>query len=135
MTFRSLIALMLLANYLLLSVMGGISRPQDDAYLLMIKSASSQSQHYEQCRYLRMDGIEDFMAEALATRYKEKPGAHDHLALSIISAVDAHLLPDYLQIPKNYIYPKFVYLHYYTMMPTKDIALAVYSPPDIFRFV
>lgn len=130
MTLRSFVSFLILANYLLLAVMGCISTPEDDSYMVILKAGVNQSHRYEEIGYLRMDGIEEFMAEAMADTYKKIPDSHDHLVLSVISGVDTHFLPDYLQIqPSTFRNEKPVEYHY-TIPPAKDRVLAIYSPPD-----
>lgn len=91
---RSLIALLVLANYIFLAGMGCISRPEQDPFLVLIQTKADASQHYESSRYLRTNALEAFMAEALANNYKKASDSQSPHILSVISGVDAHFLPD-----------------------------------------
>ena len=91
MITRSWIALLLLINYLLVVGMGCMSRPEDQHELVRVQT--DVNGHYQECRYLRMDGLEDFLNEALASRYQNAPEIPKHHLISIVSGVDAHHLP------------------------------------------
>ena len=96
MLVRSWIALLLLTNYLLLAGMGCITRP-DEQYSLLKVQTSYAGQHYQECRYLRMDGIEVFLNESLSSRYQDAPQTPPHHIMSVVNAIDAHCLPEPLQ--------------------------------------
>lgn len=94
MNLKSLIALLVLANYMLLAGMGCISRPEQDPFLVLIQTEADASQHYESTRYLRTGALEAFMAEALNTNYKSATDKHSEHVLSVISSIDTHFLAD-----------------------------------------
>lgn len=91
---RSLIALLVLANYIFLAGTGFISRPEQDSFMVLIQTKAAEGQHYESSRYLRTNALEAFMAEALATNYKKASDSHSPHILSLISGIDAHFLPE-----------------------------------------
>lgn len=93
MLARSWIAVLLLTNYLLVAGMGCMSRPEDQQEFVMVQTKVA-GHEYQQCRYLRMDGLEDFLNEALATRYQTAPETPPHHLISVVHGVDAHCLPD-----------------------------------------
>lgn len=85
--------MMLLTNYLLVVGMGCMSRPEDQTgFVLMQPNVAGDA--YQQCRYLRMDGLECFLLEALNTRYKSTSDRPNHHLISMIIGIDAHCLPD-----------------------------------------
>ncbi|CAG5075033.1 hypothetical protein DYBT9623_05553 [Dyadobacter sp. CECT 9623] len=137
MTIKSFITLLFLANYLLLAGMGCISTPEDDSYIRLIKANLNQSQNFQEVSHQRMGGLEEFMAEALATRYKDSPDTHEHLPLSVINGIDAHFMPVYLQIQvtAHTYQEKSGTYQLYRAKSVKDVALVIYSPPDIISFV
>ncbi len=92
MPVRSFIALLLLVNYLLVVGAGCVSRPEDQNGLLLVQTHTAD-QSYQECRYLRMDGLENFLTEALASRYKSTTETPKHHLVSVVSSVDAHCLP------------------------------------------
>lgn len=128
---RSFLVLLVLANYLFLAGMGFVSRPEQDPFIVLIQHKAAESHHYESRQYLRTAGLEAFMAEALSTRYRDAPVTQKQLLLSVTIAVDAHALPDYLQFQSLPPYQPKGNPHHYAILPLKDIALAIYSPPEI----
>lgn len=129
---RSFLVLLILANYLFLSGMGFVSRPEQDPFIVLIQHKAAESHHYESRQYMRTEGLEAFMAEALSTRYQDAPVTQNQVLLSVTIAVDAHALPDDLQFQALLPYQPKGNPHHYATMPEKDIALAIYSPPEIF---
>ncbi|MEI7581478.1 hypothetical protein, partial [Runella sp.] len=95
MLVRSWIAFLLLANYLLIAGMGCIMQPYEQQTLLMVQT-TYEGQHYQECRYLRMDGLEDFLIESMESRYQNAPQLPPHHSMSVVNAVDTHCLPDEL---------------------------------------
>jgi hypothetical protein len=95
MLVRSWIAILLLANYLLIAGMGCIMQPYEQQTLLMVQT-TYEGQHYQECRYLRMDGLEDFLIESMESRYQDAPQIPPHHSMSVVNAVDTHCLPDVL---------------------------------------
>lgn len=93
MLTRSWIALLLLTNYLLVVGLGGMNRPEDQSGWVLVQT-NVVGHSYQQCRYLRMDGLEDFLLEALASRYQNAPLTPTHHLISVINGIDAHCLPD-----------------------------------------
>jgi hypothetical protein len=93
MLVRSWIAFLLLANYLLIAGMGCIMQPYEQQTLLMVQT-SYEGQHYQECRYLRMDGLEVFLNESMESRYQDAPTTPPHHIMSVVNAVDTHCLPD-----------------------------------------
>lgn len=88
---RSWIALLLLVNYLLVASVGCLSRPEDQQELVLVQTDAAG--HYQECRYLRMDGLENFLTEALASRYQNAPETPKHHLISVVHGIDAHHLP------------------------------------------
>ena len=111
---RSLTALLLLATYLLLAGMGCITAPNSEQNDLLMVQTHYEGQRYEDTRYLRMDGLETFMVESLATRYQDAPTTPPQHILTIVQSIDTHCLPEvaqqlkisFFQIPfwSNYAY-------------------------------
>ncbi len=93
MLSRSWIAILLLTNYLMIVGMGCMTRPEDQHELVLVRT-SEDGQHYQQCRYLRMDGLEAFLNEALASRYQNAPETPKHHLISVVHGVEAHHLPN-----------------------------------------
>lgn len=93
MLVRSWIAFLLLANYLLIAGMGCIMQPYEQQTLLMVQT-SYEGQNYQECRYLRMDGLEVFLNESMESRYQDAPTTPPHHIMSVVNAVDTHCLPD-----------------------------------------
>lgn len=89
---RSLIAVLLLVGYLLVAGVGGMNRPEDQHERVLVQT-SANDQYVTQCRYLRMDGLESFLIEALATRYQQADDANTHQSISVVFGIDAHCLP------------------------------------------
>lgn len=89
---RPWIALLLLINYLIVVGAGCINQPEDQHELVMVQT-SEEGHHYQQCRYLRMDGLENFLIEALASRYRDAPRTPPHHQLIVVNGIDAHHLP------------------------------------------
>lgn len=92
MPVRSFIVLLLLINYLLVVGAGCVSRPEDQSGLLLVQTHTTD-QSYQECRYLRMDSLENFLTEALANRYQNNSETPKHHLVSVVSSVDAHCLP------------------------------------------
>lgn len=97
---RSFIALLLLATYLLLAGMGCITTPNDAQNTLVQVQTHHEGQRYEDTRYLRMDGLEAFMMESLATRYQDAPTTPPQHILTVVQSIDMHCLPDLVQCPQ-----------------------------------
>ena len=93
MLVRSWIAFLLLANYLLIAGMGCIMQPYEQQTLLMVQT-SYEGQNYQECRYLRMDGLEVFLNESMESRYQDAPQIPPQHSMSVVNAVDTHCLPD-----------------------------------------
>ncbi len=89
---RSWTALLLLINYLLVVGTGCVSRPEELRERLLVQT-STTDQSYQECRYLRMDGLENFLTETLASRYENKSENPKHYLISVVGSVDAHCLP------------------------------------------
>ena len=127
---RSWIAALLLVNYLLVLGMGGMSRPEDQHELLLVQT-TVEGQHYQQCRYLRMDGLEDFLHEALASRYQSEDNTSHHL-ISVVNGVDAHCSPYFAWplIPFVYQVVKAPLVSYQSTH-SSGIDRTVYPPPRL----
>lgn len=91
MPARAWIAILLLINYLLVVGTGCVSNSENQRGFVMVQTSQS-GQDYQECRYLRLDGLENFLAEALATQYQETPATPKHHLISIVLGVDAHYL-------------------------------------------
>lgn len=91
MLARSWIAVLLLINYLLVAGLGCLSRPEDQQERVLVRT--DVAGHYQECRYLRMDGLENFLTEALASQYQNAPETPKHHLISVVHGVDAHHLP------------------------------------------
>lgn len=128
---RSLLAILILINYLWLSATGYISRPEQNPFILKIQTSTFQQQvHYEECRYLRMDGLEDFMSEALETRYKDSSdGNHVHTFL-VICGIDAHFFSEYLAFRIQAVFFEKTTISLFTVSEIISIVLAIDSPPE-----
>lgn len=135
MSFKSILALLILANYLLMAGMGWISKPEDFSYVLMLKSSSDQSRYYEQARYLRMDGIDEFITEALTNKYKELTNSNDQVVISFLTFVDTHFPPVAINFREVFIFLNEQVVYRHIPISPKSIALAIYSPPDAFQNV
>ncbi len=100
---RSLMAVVLLAGYLLVAGVGGMNRPEDQRERVLVQT-STNDQYVANCRYLRMDGLEAFLNEALATRYQQADDTAPHQSISVVFGIDAHCLPpviSFLFIPSG----------------------------------
>ena len=91
MPVRSWIAVLLLINYLLVVGMGCVSRPEDQAELVRIQT-TEEGNLYQQCRYMRMDGLESFLTESLNTRYQSDHKTPPHHVFTVVSGINAHYL-------------------------------------------
>lgn len=91
MSARPWIALLLLMSYLLVVGMDCVNRPQDSVERVQILT-SEQGQHYQQCRYLRMDGLEAFVMESLASRCQSAAATPPHHLITVVHAVSVHTL-------------------------------------------
>ena len=131
MNLRSLIALLVLANYIFLAGMGCISRPDQDPFLVLIQTKADASQHYESSRYLRTNALEAFMTEALATNYQKASDNHSPHILSLISGIDAHFLPE--TVATSYaatISEKNTAFRDRESGAIRTVALAIDAPPE-----
>lgn len=88
---RSWIALLLLANYLLVVGLGCVSRPEDQHELISVQT-HVEGHTFQQCRYLRMDGLEAFLEEALTSQYQNDTDPSPHHLISVVNGIDAHCL-------------------------------------------
>lgn len=98
--------------------------------MLKIQTSSTEHFRYEECRYLRMDGLEDFMLEAIASRYNDVKDNALHHVISVVSGIDAHFLPVSLTFDTSRIFIPGVILPILSVARLRDIVLAVYSPPE-----
>ncbi len=89
---RRLLASLLLLNYLLVAGLGCISRPEDQQEFVLVQT-SEVGKQYQECRYMRMDGLENFLLESLASRYQKATDTPKHNLISVVSGVDSHCLP------------------------------------------
>lgn len=92
MTIRSFVAFLLLINYLLVVGAGCVNRPEDQRELVLVQTIDD-SQHYQQCRYLRLDGLETFLTDALANHYQNTTKTTPQHLFFVVNGVDAHHLP------------------------------------------
>ena len=131
MPVRSWIALLLLSNYLLVVGIGCMSRPEDQREFVMIQT-SQEGQYYQECRYLRMDGLEAFLTEALASRYQNPPETPKHHLVSVVIGVDAHDLV-HLILPLPLPVYRVVAISFvrHQTAPSGGINRAVYPPPRV----
>ncbi len=90
---RSLLAVVLLASYLLVAGVGGMNRPEDQRERVLVQT-SQNDRYVTDCRYLRMDGLEAFLNEALATRYQQTDDTAPNRSISVVFGIDAHCLPN-----------------------------------------
>lgn len=95
---RYLLASLLLINYLLVVGLGCISRPEDRQEFLLVQTSEAGKQ-YQECRYMRMDGLENFLLESLASRYQQATDTPKHHLISVVSGVDAHCLTQVSELP------------------------------------
>ncbi len=128
MSLRSIIAVLLLINYLLVVGAGCVNRPEDQHELLLVQTLDDE-QHFQQCRYLRMDGLETFLAEALANRYKPDSQTAQHHLYVVVNGVDAHHLPTvtWLLSAPAYRIPSLAVA--YQAAITADVSRELYTPP------
>lgn len=98
--------------------------------MVLMHSKSAESHRYESRRYMRSDALEAFMVEALSIRDKDSPDAQNQLLFSFTTAVNAHPLPDVVLFQVPPVFKKKDIPHHYEMMPLKNIALAVFYPPE-----
>lgn len=91
MSVRSWMALLLLTNYLLIAGMGSIMQPYEQQTLLMVQT-SYEGQSYRECRYLRMDGLEEFLTESLRIREQKDHRPLGHSILIEVNGIDMHCL-------------------------------------------
>lgn len=128
---RSLLAILILVNYLWLAATGYISRPEQNPYMLKIQTSTSQQQgHYEECRYLRMDGLDDFMAEALATRYQDASDGNKLHTFSVTSGIDAHFFAEYPAFTIQVVFPEKTIRSIFGVSAVIEMTLAVNAPPE-----
>jgi len=128
---RSVAALLLLATYLLLAGMGCITAPNDVPNDLVMVQTHYEEQRYEECRYLRMDGLQTFMMESLATRYQDAPTTPPQHILTVFQSIDTHCLPDAAQFAVIPIYQVSSPTTYYSSSPLLlGVSQIVYSPPQ-----
>ena len=91
MSLRPWLAIVLLLSYLMVVGIDCVNRPQDQAERVQIIT-SEQGQHYQQCRYMRMDGLESFVMESLASRCQSAPVTPPRHLISVVHAVSVHTL-------------------------------------------
>ncbi|WP_428664085.1 hypothetical protein [Runella sp.] len=91
MSLRSFVAFLLLANYLLIAGIGGIMQPYERQSLFIVQT-TYEGQSYQECRYLRMDGLENFLIESLSVREQKDQRPLGHSILIEINGVDIHCL-------------------------------------------
>lgn len=128
---KSLIALLVLANYVFLAGMGCISRPEQDKFLVLIQTRADASQHYESSRYLRTSALEAFMAESLAKNYKKASDNHNPHIISVITGIDAHFLPKIAVASfAGTVLEKNTVFREYESGDIRTIALAIDAPPE-----
>jgi hypothetical protein len=129
MSFRAWLALLMFSNYLLMAGMGVIMRPDEPQNSLLLVQTTYENKNYQESRYLRMDGLEAFMMEALAERYQNAPQTPPHHLLSIVVAIDSHCLPGELRL--HFILSVFenVGLTQASASLLSGVARFVYSPP------
>ena len=130
MLARSWIALLLLANYLFVVGLGCMSRPEDQ--LGFVRVQTDVDGHDQQCRYLRLDGLEEFLLESLASRYQDDPETPTNQLFTVISGIDAHSLP-------TLVWPGIIPDYKVLTIPFVDFQVAVsassnrvlYPPPKV----
>ena len=106
MPARPFIALLLLVNYLLVVGTGCVSQPDEQSGRLLVQTRTAD-RSYQECRYLRMDGLENFLNEALTSRCQNKSETPRHHLISVVSSVDAHCLtPVVIVLPARLTVPK-----------------------------
>ena len=127
---RSLTALLLLATYLLLAGMGCITAPNSEQNDLLMVQTHYEGQRYEDTRYLRMDGLEAFMAESLATRYQDAPTTPPQHILTVVQSIDMHCLPKTMQWLPVPTFKTQVRLSFnYAEQLLRGISASISSPP------
>ena len=130
MLIRSWTAMLLLINYLMVVGMGCISRPEDQHELLLVQT-NVDGHHYQECRYLRMDGLEAFLTEALASRYQHATDSPKHHLISVVSGVDAHCLTPVSSFLVSPMLHKPTLLVAYQSPVSVGVVRVVYSPPRL----
>ena len=91
MSSRPWIAVLLLINYLLVAGMDCVNRPQDQTERVRILTSEAGYQ-YQQCRYMRMDALETFMLESMASRCQSAHNTPPHHVITVVSTVSVHTL-------------------------------------------
>ena len=129
MSVRSIVAFLLLANYLLIAGMGGIVQPYEQTSLVLIQT-NYAGQPYQECRYVRMDGLEDFLIESLRLREQKEPRPLGHSILVEVNGVDLHCL--FYSIGQesaavSYLFASFT--SYYCSSYLSDGVYGMVSPP------
>ncbi len=132
MSVRSFVALLLLANYLLIAGMGGIMQPYEPQTLVLVQTGY-EGQSYQECRYLRMDGLEDFLIESLRVREQKEHKPLGHSVLIEINGVDMHcLFYTMMQEPTlGFRFPALVKIHYSSLCVSDGVPGIVSPPPWI----
>ena len=130
MNVKSVIALLLLANYMLLAGVGCIKHPEQDSFSVLIMEKLDGSQHYESRRYLRMDGLEAFMVESLASRYNENTDASNSEIHYLVSGIDVHYLPTSAPFSIAFLPQKEPVSMNGEPGVVLSVASAIYSPPE-----
>ncbi len=128
MTVRSLIALFLLINYLLVAGAGCVSRPEEQGGLLLVQT-STEGQSYQECRYMRMDGLENFLTEALTARIQKSSETPKHHLISVVSSVDAHCLPHTTEPVFRVAYRAVTFGIGNRTLSVADLQRTIYTPP------
>lgn len=131
MSVRAWISLLLLTNYLLLAGMGCVTMPNDEHNTLLMVKTNYEGQHYQECRYLRMDGLEAFMIESLANRYQSASNdIPPHHILTVVHAIDMHYLPDVMQLAQVLTYKaRILKCNCYSSHTLLGTAFSVFTPP------
>lgn len=129
MSIRQFIAFLLLINYLLVVGAGCVNRPEDQRERLLVQTFDD-NQHYQQCRYLRMDGLETFLADALASRYQNNTKTTPQHLFFVVNGVDAHHLPRFTWLlPAVATGPENRLAVAYTPVVAVGINRPLYTPP------
>lgn len=83
--------MLLLINYLLVAGMDCVNRPQDQMERVRVL-ISEEGHQYQQCRYMRMDALETFMLESMASRCQSAHDMPPHHVILVVSTISVHTL-------------------------------------------
>ncbi|MBC3789166.1 hypothetical protein [Spirosoma utsteinense] len=129
MSARPWIAMLLLINYLLVAGMDCVNRPQDQMERVRVL-ISEEGHQYQQCRYMRMDALETFMLESMASRCQSAHDMPPHHVILVVSTISVHTLAqatEYLLPPASNWLEKPVFT--YQARSSTSVQVVLILPP------